>query len=201
MKLAPIVLEGPTLRLEPLSQALLPALTEAALSDREIWKHIPYAVETPAHVAGLVDLACALAAEGKAVSFATRLRDGGEVVGSTSLFLVAPAVPTVEIGATWIVPRWQRTQVNTEAKRLMLAHCFEDLGCARVELKTDSRNLRSRAAIRRIGASEEGTLRSHLRRADGTLRDSVFFSIVAAEWPAVRARLDAVLARSETKAS
>jgi RimJ/RimL family protein N-acetyltransferase len=201
MKLSPVVLEGPTLRLEPFSAAVLPALTEAALSDREIWKHIPFVVETPAHVAGLVDLAGAMAADGKAVSFATRLRGGGELVGSTTIFLVAPAVPSVEIGATWIVPRWQRTQVNTEAKRLMLAHCFETLGCARVELKTDARNLRSRAAIRRIGASEEGTLRSHMRRADGSLRDSVLFSIVAAEWPAVRARLDAMLARNEARAS
>lgn len=194
MKIDPVVLEGPTLRLEPLTSALLLALTEAALSAPEIWEHIPYRVKTAADVAGLVDFAVAAAAAGSAVAFATRRREDGEVVGSTTLFLTAPAVPTVEIGATWIVPRWQRTHVNTEAKRVLLSHCFDVLGCARVELKTDVRNLRSRAAIRRIGATEEGTLRNHMRRADGSLRDSVYFSIVAAEWPEVRRRLDAWLA-------
>ena len=99
-----------------------------------------------------------------------------------------PDTPSVEIGSTWIVPEWQRTRVNTEAKYLQLSHCFETLGIARVELKTDARNDRSRAAMRRIGATEEGTFRSHMRRHDGTLRDSVFFSIVADEWPAVKAK-------------
>jgi RimJ/RimL family protein N-acetyltransferase len=103
-------------------------------------------------------------------------------------------VPTVEIGASWIVPEWQRTRVNTEAKRLMLTHAFEVLGCARVELKTDQKNVRSQAAIRRLGAVEEGVHRNHMRRADGTLRNSVYFSILDTEWPLVKARLDARLA-------
>ena len=198
MKISPVVLEGSTVVLTPVSLAVLPELTGAALSAPEIWEHIPYRVTTPADVAGIVELAVAAAAAGSAVSFAMRRRAEGELVGSTTLFLTAPAVPTIEIGATWIVPRWQRTRVNTEAKRLLLGHCFETLGCARVELKTDVRNLRSRAAIRRIGAIEEGTLRNHMRRADGSLRDSVYFSIVAGEWPAVRGRLDARLAEDSS---
>ena len=201
MSLTPVVLEGETVRLEPISQTMLPELTKAALSSRDIWTHIPYRVETAADVTGLVAFGEALLAEGKALTFATRLRSTGEIVGSSSYFLTAPAVPTIEIGGTWIVPRWQRTRVNTEAKRLMIAHCFEALGCARVELKTDARNSRSRAAIARIGAREEGTLRCHMRRADGTLRDSVYFSIVASEWPDVRARLDAMLVAYEQPAS
>jgi RimJ/RimL family protein N-acetyltransferase len=109
--------------------------------------------------------------------------------------LIDPLVPSLEIGATWVVPRCQRTHVNTEAKRLMLAHAFDALGCARVELKTDERNDRSRAAILRLGAQEEGTHRNHMRRADGSLRNSVYFSITREDWPGVRRRLDARLAR------
>ena len=104
-------------------------------------------------------------------------------------------MPSVEIGGTWIVPRHQRTAVNSEAKLLQLTHCFDVLGCARVELKTDIRNERSRAAILRLGATQEGILRSHMRRADGSLRDSVLFSIVAGEWPSVRDRLQRALSR------
>jgi RimJ/RimL family protein N-acetyltransferase len=112
------------------------------------------------------------------------------VVGSTRFHAVEPEQPRVEIGYTWIAPRWQRTGINTEAKYLMLRHAFEALGCQRVEFKTDALNTRSRAAIRGIGAREEGTLRQHMVTASGRLRDSVCFGIVASEWPDVRARLE-----------
>jgi RimJ/RimL family protein N-acetyltransferase len=99
----------------------------------------------------------------------------------------------VEIGWTWVARRWQRTVMNTEAKYLLLRHAFETLGCVRVELKTDSLNERSRAAILRIGAREEGIFRNHMITASGRIRHSVYFSIIDSEWPAVRARLESML--------
>jgi N-acetyltransferase len=179
-------LVGQTVQLTPLTADDLPELTRAALSAAEIWQHIPLRVQRAQDVQTMLQQALA---DQTRIALTTRLRASGELIGSTSLYLTNPSVPTVEIGFTWIVPAWQRSAVNTEAKLLQLGHCFDTLGCQRVELKTDSLNLRSRAAIARLGAREEGTLRCHMRRADGTLRDSVMFSIVAAEWPDVRERL------------
>lgn len=188
LALSPLVLTGPTLELRPVSLELLPAIAERALEAPEIWRHIPYPVRTPEDVKRVLERALALAAHGQGIGFVTQRRPSGDIVGGTSLVLVDAHVPCVEIGGTWIVPRWQRTHVNTEAKGILLAHCFETLGCERVEFKTDALNERSRAALRRLGAREEGTHRCHMRRADGTLRDSVYFSIVASEWPTVRSR-------------
>ncbi|HET8935346.1 MAG TPA: GNAT family protein [Polyangiales bacterium] len=189
MRLDTPTLTGQTIRLTPLTPECLPELTRAALCAPEIWQHIPYRVQTEADVVELLESALAEHALGTRMAFATRLATSDEMIGGTSFFLTNKSVPTVEIGATWIVPAWQRSAVNTEAKLLQLGHCFEVLGCQRVELKTDIRNLRSRAAITRLGAREEGILRSHMRRADGSLRDTVMFSIIAAEWPEVRDRL------------
>ena len=197
MNLTPTALRGATVALTPLTPADLPELTRAALSSPAIWEHIPYRVRTPADVAALLDMQLGLQSKGAAICFATRLAASSAMVGGTSIRLVDAQTPAVEIGGTWITPPHQRTRVNTEAKRLMLAHCFEELGCARVELKTDERNLRSQAAIARIGAQREGVLRDHMRRVDGSLRSSVLFSMLAAEWPAVRERLDARLARDD----
>lgn len=190
MDLTPVALEGAVVRLVPLTPDHAEALTAAALSDPSIWTYIPYPMATAADVGATLRLALALQQKGAAITHVTTLRATGEVIGSTSTRLVDPAVPSVEIGGTWIVPRWQRTGVNREAKRLQLAHCFDVLGCERVELRTDVRNLRSRTAMTRLGAKEEGVWRAHMRRADGTLRDSVYFSIVKSEWPAIRARLE-----------
>jgi N-acetyltransferase len=190
MRLDAPTLTGQLVRLTPLTPECLPDLTRASLSDPAIWQHIPYRVRNEADVQALLRNALDEFAQGTRCAFATRLCSSDELIGGTSFFLTNATVPTVEIGATWIVPAWQRTAVNTEAKLLQLRHCFDVLGCQRVELKTDNRNLRSRAAIARIGAREEGTLRSHMRRADGSLRDSVMFSIIAEEWPAVRERLE-----------
>jgi N-acetyltransferase len=194
MHLHPTVLEGRLVRLEPLEPRHFDAVLAAAFSDPVIWTHIPYRVRERADVERLFAIAERMHAAASAVVFATCAGPGGRVVGSTSIRLVDPETPSVEIGGTWLVPEWQRTRVNTEAKYLQLSHAFEKLSVARVELKTDARNERSRAAMRRIGATEEGTFRSHMRRHDGTLRDSVFFSIVAGEWPAVKAKLEARLA-------
>ncbi len=200
LALVPVALEGPTLALTPLLPADLPEVTAIALAYPELWTHIPYPMRTAGDVERALERALAGSARGLVLPFATRLRSRGEVVGSSSLFLIDALVPSLEIGATWVVPRCQRTHVNTEAKRLMLAHAFEALGCARVELKTDERNERSRSAIARLGAREEGTHRNHMRRADGTLRNSVYFAITADDWPDVRRRLDDRLAPMDTGA-
>ena len=125
------------------------------------------------------------AEKGSMLAFAQILRATGEIAGSTSYLAVEPAHLRLEIGATWLNPRHQRTGVNSEAKLLLLRHAFEQLGCRRVEFKTDSENKQSRAALTRIGATEEGTFRSHMLRRDGGRRDSVYFSVIDEEWPRV----------------
>lgn len=119
---------------------------------------------------------------------------GGVAVGSTSLFDIRPAERAVEIGYTWLAPSSQRTPINTAAKLLLLTHCFEDLGAERVQLKTDARNTTSQRAIERLGATKEGVLRKHMKLHDGFIRDTVFYSILADEWPAIKARVEARLA-------
>src|SRR5581483_1387440 len=132
---------------------------------------------------------------GESVVFATVERNSGQVIGSTRFMNIDRVNRRVEIGSTWIVPAWQRTAVNTEAKYLMLRHAFEVWQCIRVELKTDALNQRSRNAILRIGAHEEGTLRRHLITHSARVRDTVYFSILDAEWPGVKARLSESLRR------
>jgi RimJ/RimL family protein N-acetyltransferase len=132
-------------------------------------------------------------ARGASLPFATVVRATGAVVGSTRFGNLAPAHRRAEIGWTWLAAPWQRTAANTEAKLLQLGHAFEAWGCERVEFKTDALNERSRAALARLGAVEEGTLRHHLVTERGRLRDSVYYSVLAAEWPAVRDRLRARL--------
>jgi RimJ/RimL family protein N-acetyltransferase len=142
-----------------------------------------------------IEGALELQRSGSALPFATIHSASGRPIGSTRFGNIVPEHKRVEIGWTWITPPFQRTAVNTEAKYLMLRYAFEELGCNRVELKTDALNARSRAAILRIGAKEEGTLRSHMVNADGTLRDTVYFSVIAPEWPQVAENLLAKLRR------
>jgi RimJ/RimL family protein N-acetyltransferase len=149
-------------------------------------------ITTPAGMRAYVETALAEQRAGTALAFATVERASGTVVGTTRFANAVHEHARVEIGWTWIAPRWQRTGVNTEAKLLMLRHAFEVLRVRRVELKTSALNLRSRAAIRRIGATEEGTLRKHMINADGSARHSVYFSVLDDEWPAVQARLEAM---------
>lgn len=133
--------------------------------------------------------------EGHQLPFATIDRGSGEVVGSTRLFFVSPADRRVEIGGTWLAPAAQRTPINTESKLLLLAHCFDTLGCVRVELKTDARNTNSQRAIARIGAKYEGVMRKHMLTRGGFYRDSAYFAIVDDEWPQVKLRLERMLRR------
>ena len=133
--------------------------------------------------------------EGTEMPFATILRDGDKVVGSSRYMNIEPRHRRLEIGYTWISPRWQRSAVNTEAKLLMMRHAFDTLGALRVEFKTDSLNDRSRAALAGIGALEEGTMRNHMITYSGRRRHSVYFSVIEEDWPRVRQGLEGRLAR------
>jgi RimJ/RimL family protein N-acetyltransferase len=192
MLVEPVVLEGARVRLEPLTIEHLDALTEVGL-DPELWRWTLTRLLTPEDMRRYVETALEEQRSGIALPFATVDRALGRVVGSTRFHGIDRAHRRVEIGWTWIARPWQRTAVNTEAKYLMLRHAFEVWGCVRVELKTNAKNERSRRAILRIGATEEGTLRKHLINADGTSRDSVYFSIIDDEWPARKAKLEAML--------
>ena len=141
-------------------------------------------------MAAYIALALAERDAGRALPFATVDRATGTIIGSTRYAAIEPTHRRVEIGWTWLGRAWQRTAANTEAKYLMLRHAFETLGCVRVELKTDALNERSRAAIRRIGAREEGTLRRHMVTSTGRIRDTVYYSILDAEWTQVKAELE-----------
>jgi N-acetyltransferase len=189
----PVTLEGRFVRLEPLAPRHLDGLAEVGL-DPEIWRWTTSLIRTREEMGAMIEEAVAARDRGLALPFATVERPSGRPVGSTRFGNIDPANRRVEIGWSWIAPPWQRTAINTEAKLLMLRHAFEALGCIRVELKTDALNARSRAAIERLGAREEGTLRRHTITATGRVRDTVYYGILQEEWPAVRARLEARLA-------
>ena len=131
-----------------------------------------------------------------AFPFAIIDRASGTLVGSTRYYDISQTNRSLEIGSTWLTPRAWRTAVNTECKYLLLKHCFESLGTIRVQLKTDSRNLRSQKAIERLGASKEGILRNHMILPNGYIRDSVYYSIIEQEWPAIKGRLEGMLGRT-----
>ena len=192
----PVTLEGSVVRLEPLRREHQQLFWDAAKDSlEEIFRWIPYAMKTPEDFLRLVDKAFQEQERGESVVFATVERSSGRVIGSTRFMNIDRANRRVEIGSTWIAPAWQRTAVNTEAKYLMLRHAFETWGCFRVELKTDALNQKSRNAILRIGAREEGTLRRHVVTWNGRVRDSVYFSILDNEWPEVKHKLETYLAR------
>ncbi len=194
MLVHPVTLEGRRVRLEPMSPAHLGGLTEVGL-DEELWRWTTTRIGTDAEMRAYVEAALGEQARGGALPFATVERDSGRVVGSTRFGNIDRENRKAEIGWTWIGRAWQRTAVNTEAKLLMLAHAFDVWRCVRVELKTDSLNERSRRAILRIGAKEEGTLRNHMITHTGRLRHSVYFSVIESEWPQVKADLETKLAR------
>ena len=195
--LPPLILEGEVVRLEPLRREHTPLLWDAAKDSLDdLFRWIPYPMRTPEDFRHSVDRILQEQERGLSVPFATIERASGRAIGSTRFMNMDLPNYRVEIGSTWIAPAWQRTASNTEAKYLMLRHAFEQWQCLRVELKTDSLNQRSRNAILRLGAKEEGTLRQHMVTWNGRRRDSVYFSILDSEWPAVKARLEARLAGS-----
>lgn len=197
MDLTPVILAGTTIRLEPLGLHHLDGLAAVGL-DAPLWTLTQSRVESREDMRAYVEAALAEQRAGAALPFATVEQATGTVVGSTRFGSVSHEHRRLEIGWTWIGLPWQRTAVNTEAKFLMLRHAFEGMGARRVELKTGSSNTRSRQAILRIGATEEGTLRQHMIRPDGSSRDSVYFSVIDVEWPAVKARLEGMLEERTT---
>ena len=192
MVVAPVVLEGRHVRLEPLREDHLAGLAAVGL-DEELWRWIPTPVRTVEEMAAYIATALREQGQGISLPFALVERRTGRPIGSTRYGKIDRTHHRVEIGWTWVAREWQRTAINTEAKYLLLRHAFETLGCIRVELKTDSLNERSRAAILRIGAREEGIFRNHMITASGRIRQTVYFSIVDSEWPSVKARLEAKL--------
>jgi RimJ/RimL family protein N-acetyltransferase len=187
----PVTLEGSFVRLEPVRRDHAELFWDAARNNLEdIFLWIPYAMKTRDDFRTLIDKAFGEQERGESVVFATVERSSGRVVGSTRFMNIDRVNRRVEIGSTWIAPAWQRTAVNTEAKYLMLRHAFEVWGCMRVELKTDALNQKSRNAILRIGAKEEGTLRRHLVTWTGRVRDTVYFSILNDEWAEVKSALE-----------
>lgn len=191
---APIPLEGHGVRLEPLDHAHEPALADAA-SDGRLWELWFTSVPEPGEVARYVGDALAGQTAGHMLPWAVRELGSGAVVGTTRYHDIVPAVDRVEIGYTWYAARWQRSHVNSACKLLLLEHAFDRLGCRVVGLRTDNFNFRSQRAIEALGAKRDGVLRHHQARRDGTVRDSVMYSILAAEWPDVRRHLETRLAR------
>ena len=189
MDLTPVTLRGRHLTLEPLEPRHAPGLF-AALQDEEVCRYLAWA--PPARieeVEALIATARDLMATGQSIVFAQVWNETGRAIGSTRLLDVRPKDRQVEIGSTFLARAYWGTVANTEAKYLFLRHCFEALGCVRVGLKTDGRNVRSQEAIARLGATREGVLRKHMN-VRGYQRDTVYFSILDTEWPAVKARLE-----------
>jgi N-acetyltransferase len=199
MTASPMLIEKVTLRgkrvaLEPLTRAHLPALV-AAIQDGELWKIPVTLVPHPDALETFLAVADERYALRQEVAFATIDLASGQVVGSTRFMKIDSAHRRVEIGFTFIAASWQRSHVNTEAKYLMLRHAFEVWSCVRVELITDVLNSRSRQAILRVGATQEGVMRKHMIMRDGRNRDSVLHSVIDADWPRVKADLEAKVAR------
>lgn len=191
-RVEPVTLEGKLVRLVPLALEHVDALCHVGL-DASLWTWTPVQISDCNGMRAFVEEALAEQRSGNALAFATTMRETGQLIGSTRFMSIVPAHRRVEIGGTWIAPAWQRSRANTEAKYLMLRHAFEEWKCMRVELKTHAQNSKSRAAILRIGATEEGTLRKHMVQADGSIRDSVYSSILDDEWPNVKTKLEAML--------
>jgi RimJ/RimL family protein N-acetyltransferase len=194
MNLTPVTLTGRWLALEAIDERHAPGIFEA-MRDDEVCRYLTW--HPPASLDEtlvLVREAKEAMARGQSIVYAQVWKATGRAIGSTRLLDVRPADRQVEIGATFLGRDYWRTPANTESKYLFLRHCFETLGCVRVALKTDGRNARSQDAIARLGAAREGVLRRHMR-VKGYQRDTVYYSILDDEWPAVKARLEARLAR------
>jgi RimJ/RimL family protein N-acetyltransferase len=192
MEIKPVTLEGQQVRLEPIRLDHAAALWQAGAYE-EIWRYMPYAVRSEDDMRTLIEAELRKQQAGVTLRFATIARTCEQPIGSTSYLNIEPQHRRLEIGGTWITPSWQRSAVNTEAKYLQLSYAFETLGCIRVEFKTDSLNVKSRRALTRVGATEEGMLRNHMVMPDGRLRHSVYFSIVESEWPDVKAHLERLM--------
>jgi RimJ/RimL family protein N-acetyltransferase len=195
MNIQPVVLEGEHVRLEPLSLVHHAQLCTIGL-DEDLLRWTESYITTPDGLRAYIETALQWQAQGTALPFAVVSKAAGRAIGSTRFANIDRANRRVEIGWTWYGREYQRTAVNTESKYLLLRHAFETLGCIRVELKTDALNERSRRAILRIGAREEGVFRHHMILPSGRVRDTVYFSIIDDEWPRVKVDLLVKLGRS-----
>lgn len=189
---SPVMLQGHGLRLEPLGLQHEPGL-RAAAADGELWNLRVTSVPRPEDTAAYIQLALDMQTRGERLPWAVLDANTGRVLGCTSYHDLIPAVRRVEIGWTWYARSVQRSHVNTAAKLLLMTHAFETLNCTVVGWRTDILNLASQRAIERLGALKDGVLRSHALRRDGSIRDTVMYSLLASEWPEVRARLSARL--------
>ena len=184
----PISLELHGVRLEPMQLSHAYALAKAA-ADGALWQLRVTSVPAPDEETTYINTALRMQAEGSRLPFVVRELGSGDIIGSTSYHDILPVVDRVEIGYTWYAKSWQRSHVNTVCKLLLLTHAFETLGCAVVGFRTDNFNHDSQNAIKRLGAKHDGTIRHHALRRDGTVRDTVMFSIAKGEWPEVKAQL------------
>lgn len=197
--LEPVTLAGAHATLEPLAASHEAALARAA-ADGELWRLWYTSVPRPEDVGREIRRRLGLQAAGSMLPFAVRRAGDGEPVGMTTYMNVDAANRRVEIGSTWYAAGVQRTPLNTECKLMLMRHAFETLGCIAVEFRTHFMNRQSRQAIERLGAKLDGVLRSHMVMPNGTLRDTAVYSVVAGEWPAVRANLEWQLARPRAAA-
>ncbi len=190
----PVTLTGQHVELLPLSQDHHDGLV-AAVNDGDLWQLWYTAIPSPEGMKAEIDRRLGLQATGTMLPFTVVDRASGKIAGMTTYMNIEVSLPRLEIGSTWYAKSVQRTPLNTEAKRLLLSHAFEKLSCVAVEFRTHFFNQQSRRAIERLGARLDGILRCHLRVADGTLRDTCVYSVIAPEWPAVRSHLTGKLAR------
>jgi len=192
MKIEPVILEGDFVRLEPLALTHLDQLCEVGL-DEELWRWIPTQITNREEMKNYIETALDEQNRGISLPFATIEKSTNKAIGSTRFGNIVVKDKRAEIGWTWIAKDWQRSYVNTEAKLLMLTHAFENWKCNRVEFKTDALNEKSRNAIMRLGAKQEGIFRQHVVCQSGRLRDSVYFSILDSEWSEIKKNLRAKL--------
>lgn len=193
--LTPVSLRGTHAALEPLAPAQRVDLEEA-VRDGELWKLWYTSIAAPQDMAGEIERRLRLFESGSMLPFAVRSLATGKLVGMTTYMNVDQTNKRVEIGSTWYARAVQRTALNTECKLMLLRHAFDTLDCMAVEFRTSFFNFSSRRAIERLGAKQDGILRAHTRHADGSLRDTVVFSILPQEWPAVKSHLEFQLSRS-----
>jgi RimJ/RimL family protein N-acetyltransferase len=196
----PVTLEGHSIRLEPLAHEHHDGLAVAA-ADGNLWELWFTSVPKPEETHTYIAAALAGQEAGHMLPWAVRELTSGKIIGSTRYHDVVAEIDRVEIGYTWYAKRWQRSHVNTTCKLLLLAHAFDTLGCNVVGLRTDNFNFASQRAIEALGAKKDGVIRHHWARRDGTVRDSVMYSILAGEWPDVKRHLQSRLARHESASS
>ena len=186
--IAPIMLEGYGVRLEPLTADHADGL-RTAVADGRLWELWFTAVPEPEQVDGYISAAHAGLAAGRMLPWAVRELTTGGLIGSTRYHDIVPEIDRVEIGYTWYAKRWQRSHINTSCKLLLFEHAFDTLGCRVVGLRTDNFNFASQRAIVALGAKKDGVIRHHYPRRDGSVRDTHIFSVLATEWPDVRKHL------------